>query len=59
VLPGIQGLLIGDKGYISKPLQKELFIYHHVDLETPLRTAIPATDLVTPLSIFKERSLRG
>jgi len=24
-----------------------------------LTTAIPATDLVTPLSIFKERSLRG
>lgn len=38
VLPGIQGLLSGDKGYISKPLHKELLIYHHVDLETPLRT---------------------
>lgn len=37
VLPGIQGLLIGDKGYISRPLQKELLLYHQVDLETPLR----------------------
>jgi hypothetical protein len=31
VLPGIQGLLIGEKGYISKPLHKELLVYHHVD----------------------------
>jgi hypothetical protein len=38
VLPGIQGLWIGDKGYSSQSLQKELLIYHGVDLETPLRT---------------------
>lgn len=37
VLPGIQGLLIGDKGYISNPLHKELLVDYHVDLETPLR----------------------
>jgi hypothetical protein len=37
VLPGIQGLLIGDKGDMSQPLHQELFVYHHVDLGTPLR----------------------
>jgi len=31
VLHGIQGLLIGDKGYRSQKLQKELMVYHHVD----------------------------
>ena len=52
VLPGIQGLLIGDKGYISKPLHKELLMYHHVDLETPLRMNMLDTrppDFVTSL----------
>lgn len=52
VLPGIQGLLIGDKGYISKPLHKELLVYHHVDLETPLRRNMLDTrppDFVTSL----------
>jgi hypothetical protein len=37
VLPGIQGLFVGAKGYISKPLHKELLMDHHVDGETPLR----------------------
>jgi hypothetical protein len=52
VLPGIQGLLIGDKGYISQPLQKELLIYYGVDLETPLRKNMIDTrppDFVTSL----------
>lgn len=52
VLPDIQGLLIGDKGYISKPLHKELLMYHHVDLETPLRRNMLDTrppDFVTSL----------
>lgn len=31
VLPGIHGLLIGDKGYISQSLHKELLVYHEVD----------------------------
>lgn len=43
VLPGIEGLLIGDKGYISQSLQKELLVYHQVDLETPLRTNMTET----------------
>jgi len=52
VLPGIQGLLIGDKGYISKTLHKGLLMYHQVDLETPLRTNMLDTrppDFVTSL----------
>ena len=52
VRPGIQGLLIGDKGYMSKPLHKELLVYHHVDLETPLRRNMLDTrppDFVTSL----------
>ena len=52
VLPGIQGLLIGDKGYISQSLHKELLVYHRVDLETPLRTNMIDTrplDFVTYL----------
>lgn len=43
VLHGIQGLLLGDKGYISQKLQKELMIYHDVDLETPLRSNMSDT----------------
>ena len=31
VLDGIQGLLIGDKGYISQRLYKELIVYQHID----------------------------
>lgn len=52
VLPGIQGLLIGEKGYISQSLQKELLIYHGVDLETPLRRNMLDTrppDFITSL----------
>jgi hypothetical protein len=37
VLNDIQGLLLGDKGYISQTLKKELIVYHHIDLQTPLR----------------------
>ena len=43
VLHGIHGLLIGDKGYISQRLQKELIVYHRVDLETPLRSNMSDT----------------
>lgn len=38
--PSIQGLLIGDKGYISQPLKEQLAI-QHIDLQTPLRSNMP------------------
>ena len=37
VVPGVQGMILGDKGYLGKPLQQELRILG-VDLETPLRS---------------------
>ena len=43
VLDGIQGLLIGDKGYISQSLHTELMVYQHIDLETPLRANMTDT----------------
>src|SRR5207253_11325108 len=30
VLNDIQGLLLGDKGYISQTLKNELIVYHHI-----------------------------
>lgn len=33
----IEGLLIGDKGYISGTLKEELQVYENIQLETPLR----------------------
>jgi hypothetical protein len=43
VLHGIQGLLIGDKGYSSQKLHDELIVYHPIDLETPLRANMSDT----------------
>ena len=37
LLPGIHGLIIGDKGYISGDLHGEL-LTHDIDLETPIRS---------------------
>ena len=37
VIGGIQGLLIGDKGYISEELGEQLFGYD-INLQTPLRS---------------------
>ena len=37
VVDGIQGLLIGDKGYLSASLQKDLK-FHQLDLQTPKRS---------------------
>ena len=34
---GIKGLLIGDKGYISKFLQEQLLQQRSIELQTPLR----------------------
>lgn len=34
----IEGLLIGDKGYISGTLKEELQVYENIQLETPLRS---------------------
>jgi len=36
LLPGVRGLLIGDKGYISDPLRQDL-LAHGIDLQTALR----------------------
>jgi len=43
VLDGIQGLLIGDKGYISQSLHTELMVHQHIDLATPLRANMTDT----------------
>jgi len=37
MVPPIQGLLIGDKGYISQSLQEELLRVENIQLETPKR----------------------
>jgi len=58
VLDGIQGLLIGDKGYISQSLHTELMLYQHIDLETPLRTNMTDTrDPVFVKNLIKVRRL--
>ena len=58
VLDGIQGLLIGDKGYISQRVHKELIVYQHIDLETPLRANMVDTrDPVFVKHLIKIRRL--
>jgi hypothetical protein len=58
VLDGIQGLLIGDKGYISQNLHTELMVYQHIDLETPLRANMTDTrDPVFVKNLIKVRRL--
>jgi hypothetical protein len=58
VLDGIQGFLIGDKGYISQRLHKELLVYQYIDLETPLRANMTDTrDPVFVKSLIKVRRL--
>ena len=58
VLDGIQGVLIGDKGYISQSLHTELMVYQHIDLETPLRTNMTDTrDPVFVKNLIKVRRL--
>jgi hypothetical protein len=42
VLDGIRGLLIGDKGYISAPLHRELAA-QGIDLQTPFRSNMKDT----------------
>lgn len=43
VLDDIQGLLIGDKGYVSKALHAALVQYHSINLQTPLRVNMTET----------------
>ena len=58
VLEGIQGFLIGDKGYISQNLHTELMVYQHIDLETPLRANMTDTrDPVFVKNLIKVRRL--
>jgi len=58
VLDGIQGVLIGDKGYISQSLHTELMVSQHIDLETPLRTNMTDTrDPVFVKNLIKVRRL--
>ena len=38
IVDDVTGLLIGDKGYISKRVQEDLLQYHTIDLQTPLRS---------------------
>lgn len=52
---GIQGLLIGDKGYISAAL-KERLQENHVDLQTPLRKNMH--DERSPQLVSKIKSIR-
>ena len=58
VLDGIQGFLMGDKGYISQSLHKALMVYQHMDLETPLRANMTETrDPVFVKNLIKVRRL--
>ena len=58
VLDDIQGLLIGDKGYISQSLHTELMVYQHIDLETPLRANMTDTrDPIFVKNLIKVRRL--
>jgi hypothetical protein len=52
LLPKIQGLLIGDKGYLSAPLQAEL-LPHGIQLETALRANMQESRSSTHLSLLK------
>jgi hypothetical protein len=38
VVEPIEGLLVGDKGYIKEFLKEELQIFKNIQLETPLRS---------------------
>jgi len=58
VLDDIQGLLMGDKGYISQNLHTELMVYQHIDLETPLRANMTDTrDPIFVKNLIKVRRL--
>src|SRR5882724_12432264 len=58
VLEGIQGVLIGDKGYISQRLPTELMLSQPIDLETPLRANMTDTrDPVFVKNLIKVRRL--
>src|SRR5881396_161078 len=54
----VYGGEIGYKGYISQRLHKELIVYQHIDLETPLRANMTDTrDPVFVKSLIKVRRL--